>query len=70
MKCVSVVQSVGELMAYNDVPVINWVSLQQTIKKKDVVNTYIRAMTPLVSLGKYKSEMAHGAQLFHVSVAT
>ena len=60
-------------MAYNDVPVINWVSLQQTIKKKDVVNTYIRAMTPLVSLGKYKSVITndtYGAQLFHVSIAT
>ena len=60
-------------MAYNDVPVINWVSLQQTIKKKDVVNTYIRAMTPLVSLGKYKSVITndtYGAQLFHVPIAT
>ncbi|WAR01746.1 ANPRA-like protein [Mya arenaria] len=37
-------------MAYYNIPVINWVSLQQTIEKKDVLSTYVRTMTPLSSL--------------------
>ncbi|XP_052801553.1 atrial natriuretic peptide receptor 1-like isoform X2 [Mya arenaria] len=48
--CPEVVQPVGELMAYYNIPVINWVSLQQTIEKKDVLSTYVRTMTPLSSL--------------------
>ncbi|KAH3891200.1 hypothetical protein DPMN_015290 [Dreissena polymorpha] len=50
--CPGVVEPVGELMSYRNVPVINWVSLQQTIQTKDSLTTYIRTMTPVYTLGE------------------
>ncbi|XP_060604135.1 atrial natriuretic peptide receptor 1-like [Ruditapes philippinarum] len=49
--CSKVVQPVGELLAYRDVPLLNWVSLGQPIDYKTEHNTYIRTMAPISSLG-------------------
>ena len=48
---VSVVQAVGELLAYRNIPLINWVSIGQTIDYKIDLDTYIRTMAPVSSLG-------------------
>ncbi|XP_053384831.1 atrial natriuretic peptide receptor 1-like [Mercenaria mercenaria] len=49
--CSQVVQPVGELLSYRDVPLLNWVSLGQTIGYKEDHDTYIRTMAPISSLG-------------------
>ena len=49
---VLVVQAVGELLAYRNVPLINWVSTGQSIANKIVLDTYIRTMAPISSLGE------------------
>ncbi|XP_045176739.2 guanylate cyclase 2G-like [Mercenaria mercenaria] len=50
--CPKVVQPIGELLSYRNIPHINWISLGQTVDflKKDL-NTYIRTMAPMSSLG-------------------
>ncbi|XP_052248271.1 guanylate cyclase 2G-like [Dreissena polymorpha] len=49
--CADVVKSVGELMSYRNVALINWVSVGQTITYKDELTTYMRTMAPISSLG-------------------
>ncbi|KAL4224656.1 hypothetical protein ACF0H5_015353 [Mactra antiquata] len=49
--CAEVVLPVGELLAYRDIVLINWVSLGQSLSTKSVLNTYVRTMAPLSSLG-------------------
>ncbi|XP_053384657.1 atrial natriuretic peptide receptor 1-like [Mercenaria mercenaria] len=49
--CAQVVEPVGELLAYRDIPLMNWVSLGQTIYYKEDLDTYIRTMATIATLG-------------------
>ena len=49
---VLVVQAVGELLSYRNIPLLNWVSTGQSISNKMVLDTYIRTMAPISSLGE------------------
>ncbi|XP_052799084.1 atrial natriuretic peptide receptor 1-like [Mya arenaria] len=49
--CAEVVDPVGELLSYRNVPLLNWVSVGQTIEYKYELTTYFRTMAPISSLG-------------------
>jgi len=47
----AVVEPVGELLAYRNVPLLNWVSTGQSLAYKTDLSTYFRTMAPISSLG-------------------
>lgn len=56
---IAVVQPVGELLAYRDIPLLNWVSLGQTIDYKEDLDTYVRTMAPISTLGMHANSLVY-----------